>query len=265
MDSHISLPGIQCLKTTFTSAEYLRMAQQYSRNGLFRPHKAGVAYWQQLPEYLISRCPLCDKDYTAKLDTHSLLGQWATHATSWKHVYDEEHQHIGCDHFVAVQSFINLNGRIPNKLPYFHNDLDVPFVMPPFVPDNVPAYAVIHGLPICDIEHNAFVPRYSLFMITYYATTPATILARRRTENAIFRRGDPDAPTTMLFTAGEAYAHPEAGNLPLWVANRKLQWLDSTVAQLPLRVGPPEAFPYAHIRGYRRPFTIRYGKLQLGI
>ena len=265
MNHHILQTVSHHLQTTFNPAEYQAIVRRNTGVSAFRRSQAGSDYWNRLPKYTVSRCPLCGAMYTVTLDTHSLAAGWNTNPDAWKNIPSEEKSHAQCNHFVAIQTFVNVNGIIPNELSYYHNELDVPFIMPSFVPNDSKSFAVMHSLPICRIEDRTFVPRYLAFMVTYYADRPDEIIRRRREENQSFGLGDAEYQAPSLFTSDEALAHPEAWNLPLWVANKKLQWLDSTVAQLPLRVGPPEAFPYAHIRGYRRPFTIRYGKLQLGI
>jgi hypothetical protein len=199
-----------------------------------------------------------------------------THPDIWDVVGSYAYEQHGCEHFVAVQTFVNLNHVMPTEIQYENIACDVPFVMPSFVPNYHPSIAVIHSLPICRMEHSseprhiwpffrrehrAFVPRYTAYMVTYYARHPDVILQQRRAENDRFGRGDPDAHMTWLFTAGEARAHPESWDLPLWVTRGKLQWIDPATDDLALRSGPVTAFPYNGIQGYRRPITIRRGRI----
>jgi len=152
-------PALQHLRITFTPDEYQAILAKYSIRGVFISSDAREDFWGRLPEYLLARCPLCGATYTGVLDTHSLCTEWVTSADIYSAVYDDQRQRIGCRHFVAVQTFINLNGFLPTELNFYHVELDVPFIMPVFVPDDIPSFAVIHSLPICRIENNTFVPR----------------------------------------------------------------------------------------------------------
>ncbi|HEY3228189.1 MAG TPA: hypothetical protein VGJ87_03155 [Roseiflexaceae bacterium] len=262
MSNPIPHPALQHLQLTFTVAEYEALLHTYTHVS-FGPSKDARDYWEKVPNYLIARCPLCGAPYTGKLDTHSLAGYWGTHPEYYGAVYSEHFQQIGCTHFLAVQTFVNLNGLIPTELTYYASKLDVPFVIPLYVPDDIPSYAVMHSLPICRIEQQSFVPRYAVYMITYYSTEPKTLWNRRLAENEALGAGDPDYRGPIMYTSGEARADPETWDLRLWVARGKLRWLDPYAPDLALKAGPAEELPYVDIEGYRRPFTIRRGKLQL--
>ena len=261
------MPGANPLLTlrhvqiTFEPQAYQELIRKYSRGSLFpRSDIPAAAYWDRLPTYLISRCPFCGDRYTGALDTHSLHAGWMTQADQWESVGTPKRQQRDCAHFVAVQSFVNLNGLRPTEQAYFSNQLDVPFVMPPFVPDDPRSVAVLHSLPICRIEQDRFVPRYSLYMMTYYSLNPAAIWAPRRKLIANFSHDDPEARLPMLFNSDEASAHPHAWDRQVWVERGKLQWLDPDSAELALRAGPAAAFPYRRIDGYRHECTFRHGR-----
>jgi hypothetical protein len=261
MANPIPHPALQHLQLTFTPSEYQAILERYTRV-LFQSSLAGEEYWGRLPTYLIARCPLCSATYTSVLDTHGLSGRWTTYPDSWKAVFEASRQRIGCPHFVAVQKFTNLNSLLPTELPYYRNELDVPFVMPVFLPDDIPSVAVIHSLPICRIEGDSFVPRYATYMITYYSTDPKTLWDRRRAEEVAYGAGDPDYEGTALHTYRWANSQPESWDLPFWVQKGKLQWLSPFTPDLLLKAQPPEDLPYANIEGYRRPFTFRDGNIE---
>jgi hypothetical protein len=147
MNANLLQLAVPHLQITFTLSEYQAVLSKYTRARIFSPSEAGIDYWKRLPNYLISRCPFCGATYDSRVDTHGLDG-WMTHPDNWNSVYTEEHQQIGCSHFVAVQTFVNLNGLLPTELAYYMSHLDVPFVMPTFVPDDIPSICVIHSLPI---------------------------------------------------------------------------------------------------------------------
>jgi len=64
----------------------------------------------------------------------------------------EDEEPRGCQHFNRVQSFVNLEGFVPVEVQSYETILHVPFVMPFYLPDDVPSIAVIHSLPVCRIE-----------------------------------------------------------------------------------------------------------------
>lgn len=216
------------------------------------------SYWKKLPEYLVARCPFCHAAYRSPLDTHSLK-YWRINPEKSIAVFTYERQTIECRHFVAVQSFVNLNGHFYEEfnrleMPAFVNDNgDIPFVSPKLLPAALPSTAVIHSLPICDLEQNQFTPRYSLYMITYYAKEPKAVLEDYHRNTRV----GPDDYFPLLEFPEYMYRHPEAADLKQWVAQEKLQWLDPFSPELPLKAGPADAFPYTGITGYGRGFVYR--------
>lgn len=260
-------PTLRHLKLTLTSDEY----EKQITNKYLVKSDLPESLWTILPNYLIARCPLCQASYAAILDTHS-LHFWATLASKERSIFDEKHQSIGCDHFVAVHSFVNLNGIFPSeRSKYFHNDYDVPFITPLFIPDETSAYAVIHSLPICRIENGQFVPRYAVYFLTYYAPegyihweeVPGNnyirvrkgILHERRVAE---ERGEYQG---FFYYDIDARQHPDWWDLPLWVKKKKLFWLDPSSPDLSLTNEPVDKFPYSNIQGYRRPIEIRNGRI----
>jgi hypothetical protein len=260
------------LQITFTVPEFQSIAQkpQYRHVGEFAPHRAGIEYWGQLPVYLIARCPLCDTLYEERLDTH-YLGGWSPDPYLWKSVYiykgtverkelgeEDELRCIRCPHFVAVQHFINLHGVLPKEVQYFSNQSEVPFVMPEFLSGDIESYAVMHSLPICRIESDRFVPRYSVYLMTYYATKPHELRKRRMAEA---KKHDPMHFPMMEVWRGVELA--EAWDLASWVAKGKLLWLDLDQPDLPLKAGPVDDFPYGNIEGIRKTYRYHKGKLKV--
>ena len=214
-------------------------------------------YWPLLTTYLFARCPICGATYTGKLDTHSLNGVGGPNLVGGA-IASKKWQTIGCQHFVAVQNFVNLNEFTPKEVIYFANkSLDAPFVMPIFLPDDIESYVVLHSLPICRIEAGQFMPRYAIYMLTYYAVKPKMLIARRYAEQV--QHQDDQFPPLL-------YPEPQTRvwrDLALWVERGKLQWLDPGHPDLPLKTGPPEALPYADVQPSAAPYAvIRYGELK---
>lgn len=196
------------------------------------------AYLQRLPTYVIARCPLCNATYSARLDTYS-LGEWykPCHGRS---VFSERAQEINCSHFVAAHHFVNLNGVMPTEHHYKSLGCEVPYAIPVFLPDDIESYAVMHALPICRVEGGRFIPRYSVYMITYYSEEPSTLMERHW-----------KISSSECILIGVGLLRRSSWKLTKWVRSGKLQWLDPNAPDLPLRTGPVEAFPYVNIQGQR--------------
>lgn len=253
------------LQVTFTPETYRILLTKYRRGQAatrFSKSLAGSDYWDRLPIYLLARCPFCAAAYTAKIDTHSLFG-WVPHPEKYKGVYDEEHQQIDCAHFVGVQTFVNLRNQVPRELAYYSSHLDVPFVTPTLLPLDASSIAVMHGLPICRLEHEQFVPRYVAYTISYFTLQPLELRARRRAENQVTIARDHSFYPTLLYTNAEAAVQPETFDLQHWVRQDKLYWLDLTAPDLPLKANPVETFPYTGIQGYARHYAYRDGIIEL--
>ena len=263
-------PALRHLRITFRVAEYEAIIENHDI------YNVPKEYWARLPNYIIARCPFCHAAYTAKLDTHSLAFWYGTRQDDHaREVFREAYQDVGCAHFLAVHSFLNLNGFFPEDAGnYFHNTYDVPFVSPLFLPDEVPSYVVMHSLPVCRIEEGEFVPRYGLYTLTYYVPEEYVSWKQFPSTTGLSRRGiiherrvaERQAPgytpyhwEGFLYPLGYAKEHPEWWDLRLWVERKKLLWLDPYSPDLQLRDGPVDEFPYANIQGYRRPIEIRKG------
>jgi hypothetical protein len=193
-------------------------------------------YFHNLPKYVIARCPLCSATYSAHVDTYSL--RYWYEPCYGESISGECEEGMRCSHFVAIHHFVNLNGVMPTELHYKSLGCEVPYVIPVFLPDDIKSYAVMHALPICRVEDDQFVPRYSVYMITYYSKEPSTLMERRW-----------KISSSECILIGVGLLKRSSWKLTRWVQSGKLQWLDPDVPGLPLRTGPVEAFPYVNIRG----------------
>ena len=260
-------PALQHLQITFQPDEYLEILQNWKK---FEPPNE---YWEKLPTYVISRCPFCKAEYKTRLDTHSLMKSYGVSPSSGDQWGGPEVER--CAHFLAFHAFINLNGLFPEEASrYFRNAYDVPFISPLFLPDEVPSYTIMHSLPICRIEDGQFVPRYYLYTLTYYVpedyvswiTIPGYPRKIRRgiivDRRAVETRTNNLHWEEFLYFPFQARRHPEWWDLPLWIKEGKLFWLDPYSQNLELKNDPVEDFPYADVQGYRRMIEIRDGKFR---
>ena len=258
-------PALQHLKITFQPGEYAEILQNWKKS---EPPKG---YIEKLPSYVMARCPFCHLEYKTLFDTHSLrYGTTPGSGDQLGYPWDDY-----CAHFLAIHPFINLNGLFPKEQNhYFNNTYDVPFISPLFLPQEVPAYVVMHSLPICRLEDGQFTPRYYLYTLTYFVpedyvswiTIPGIpekirrgIIADRRAreiKSNDFHREE------FLYYPSQAREHPEWWDLLSWIRKGKLLWLDPHSLNLELRKEPVEDFPYTNIQGYRRAIEIRNGKFR---
>ena len=274
---------IRHLKITCTPEEYqamFRRRRNLQGSTYLTLNIAEENYQRRLPRYLLARCPICGAAYVGIVDTHSLIPWRGVGAGSREGFFRDSKQldkvevkkraerieegtvsHTDCRHFVGMQLFINLNGVEPTEKTYFSNRMsEIPFVMPLFLSYkyDFESYVVIHSLAICRIEERQFVPRYSLYVLTYYSTQPFTLWEWRRREQRKEGHFPPD-----MYTWSYVKDVPEAKDLPLWVRKGKLLWLDLEQDHLPLKGRAVEVFPYANIEGIPTPYIYRKGKFSI--
>ena len=216
---------------------------------MYKENKIALEFWRHIPNYITARCPLCGDTFTERMDTYSLEDWGTKHDSSffcgW-HLIDEgsaSFEPVRCEHFLGVEGFINFNGLEPVELnpSYYSGPAEVPSVVGVYLPDDPVSYAVMHSLPICRVENNKFVPRYSLFMVTYFSRD-IHVIRERNWSNYNENMGRITHSMTDLSSSRDY-------NLFRWVADGKLLWLDLEYDDLPLKSGPPETFPYANIQG----------------
>jgi len=246
-----------------TVKEYQRIIVPYQ--DLIRHDLKGIPgndYWSVIPQYLCTRCPLCNMSRAESLDTYSLYG-WSTSTELSKYVYMWRDypkplpKH--CPHLLTYHIFINFHDVLPTELWGFSNDTgEAPIVTPWFLPDDIPSYIVMHALPLCRIEAEQFVPSYTLFMLSYYSENPELVwqrhleAERRRGGEWSRKLADPE----QLPSASVYY------DLQQWAAQGKLGYLDFTQSDLPLRIGPGTQLPviYRNIQGTHYSYMWRNGE-----
>lgn len=230
------------LQIKFEVEEYRKLIEQFGENLL----RAGTTdYLNRLPQYLIASCPFCHVPYIASFDTHSLMPNMF-YPTNFRSLFRDDAKEHKCRHFVAVARFINLNGELPQEYARWHNSLgDVPVVVPILIKEDYEA-AVIHSLPICRVEKDDFVPRYVVYITTYYSTSVDKTIKARRAELASLPNIDNDI-LTLLDGSFAAREEPIVKDLAHWVRIKKLYWLDLQTNEL--KTGALNNFPYDSIDG----------------
>jgi hypothetical protein len=245
------------LQFTFTPNEYWSLLSKYANSSdMLWANRETETYWDKLPTYLIAHCPLCGSRYTNQADTHSLYYWRNTSPEHFQDAFPHPNNIVPCRHFVGVQRFVNLNGNLPIEFDYADNkNGDIPVVTPELVTHSPEAHAVIHSLPICRIEHNQFVPKYSVYLITYFADSPTAArkaVATRYASDAAEYHGSP-----LFCVSGNHLREPLLANLLYWVEQKKLSWLDLHDTNLPLTSSPSSEFPYHNVTGLGTPWVYR--------
>lgn len=203
-------------------------------------------YLERLPDYVIARCPFCQRESREGLDTYSVTAWSRGSAGLW--AFDHQTVLSHCEHFTLVEPFFHFHGLWPKEAKGLFGP-EVPYVIAHLLESNQ-CLAVMHALPVCRIEGNAFLPRYTLFLITYFSHEPEQS-RRAVTKYNVQFTDEPYVPSPFLVETGKDW-----NNLAKWVAEGKLYWLDSQSDSLPLQTGDLGRFPYANITG--RTFSHRF-------
>lgn len=248
---------LQLLQFTFTPNDYVMQIEKYRwPRSVFTDPNALYDYWDRLPTYLIAQCPLCGAQYTSVADTHGIF-YWLPSCENDTFVFTPDHQNKGCKHFTATQIFLNLHGQLPTEATHIANNSgDVPVVVPELLMAQKNTCAVMHSLPVCRIEGDKFVPKYSIYIVTYYSEDPG--LARMEAQKKLYpEHSAPDRYHwgTLLGSSNRMWRERQVADLSYWVEQHKLFWLDISTTQLALESGPSQNFPYSNIQGYGRAWT----------
>jgi hypothetical protein len=194
-------------------------------------------YFNQLPVYLLARCPICGGQVWEAIDTFSLNGiGWGgslKNGYGWMGSgisYDAE-----CEHAKIVSLMVNLNGWQPSDVKQeVWIGSERPFVMTPIL-NMEKTFAVIHSLPIEreDIENPS--SYYTAYFVTYFTDANEVIFDH-------VMQPAYDAKSLVLYDWADY-------NLVKWVEKGKLYWLNKANPILPLQNKPIQDFPYFHVKG----------------
>lgn len=253
------------IKPLCTPSEFLPVANGWKPidNPLFG------AYLEKLPRCLFARCPFCAREYVEPVDIYN-IGVWSgwdfdvhvDDTLSSINIYLNSPKPASCRHYMGLQNFVNLGGQAPapneiNKVGGLSvRTGEVPYLSPNFFQVDVPTKAVLHGIPIYKPARDQFIPAYTVFVLTYFS------LDRNALRNAILKAqiepGKIYDDDYIPWLANIPNEDPKNYDLPYWVAQGKLGWLDITDPDyLLLNFCDDAEFPaiYQNIQGIRRPHT----------
>jgi len=253
--------NLKHLSVLTTPRQYLKIVHQmYSDND--SPVDGNPDYWQMIPTYLISRCPICDHPYYEQLDTNSLF--WWNEPDGQNVFGMKKEKTLRCEHFFLVQRFINLHGMSPelsdsevlNRRRY---NAEVPHIIPFILTPDSNCQAVMHSLPICRIVENRFVPSYTLYMVTYFDYPENHRSLKRQFSNFHnkfelehdFSGGKYPTPQYLHMREAEIWF-----DLEYYIEDKKLLWIEPDSSDLALHDDQLGSFPYGDIEGRRLPYSV---------
>ena len=203
-----------------------------------------ASFLNQLPKYVFACCPICLAENTENLDTYSVkLWDLRYHHA----VFDSRAIGFHCQHFSLTQPFIHFHNIWPEEASGQFCP-EVPHVVGHLLESNL-CEAVIHALPVCRIENGKFVPRYTLFIISYFSEQPGKVYDSVIAFNA--KHVEPGVAWPFI-------APPDGcdhwWDLNHWVEKEQLFWVDANDPELGIRTGDVASFPYGNIEGRTWPY-----------
>lgn len=200
------------------------------------------AEWQRLPAYMIAHCPFCSSQNIENLDTYTPRIWRGFIVPTSKSVFYHELVVRHCDHFALAQFFFLFYGDIPDQLKLTGiGTRTTPYVIGHLL-ENGRCLAVMHTLPVCEIEDNSFVPRYTLLIISYFSEQPKEAIQEvERFNMNWYNLGESTLYLPLQF-GGKYWA-----DLSHWVAKGQLYWVDGNDPELNIRTHDVTAFPYGHL------------------
>ncbi|MEP7288482.1 MAG: hypothetical protein ABI947_22245 [Chloroflexota bacterium] len=228
-----------------------------------------------------------------KIDTYSIMPgrmQFSLNTGSVLPKDYPQNYEVPCNHYLGVHTFLNLHNNIPIETRPFNNIAgEIPYITPWLLPDDIPAQAIIHALPICRVVNDVFIPSYTQFIISYFSLAPRLILdTHYANERKISEEDSEYYPRTVLLPHSypntlsdriikilqrdgvlplenqqdpfDGYVH----NLSLWARNGNLGYLDYSQKTLDLKIGVNLALPnlYLDIKGKGYAYSWNNNKIQ---
>jgi len=207
----------------------------------------GIEYVRQLPMYTIAICPFCAKENIEHLHTYSPK-DWIIRLQDGTSVGGYQSPVFHCEHFTLVWTFLEYADPRLNKMVF----KDLPPYVYGLILEQYSTKSVIHALPVCEYVENQYVPRHTLFMITYFSeSAKATYDAIGY--HAVDRQDSPESNTWEIYPI-KGNNEDHWYNLSYWVERGLLYWVDASNAKEAgdgksvLRTHDVAEFPYKHLQ-----------------
>ena len=204
-------------------------------------------YIQHIPTYKYAECPFCGTEYSDPIDTYfvrPILRYDLGHLSIY---YAGYFKNTPCSHLVGTHGYMNYHGIWPEEVEELREYAEVPYVARQIINGVDEAYLVLHALPVCRIEQGEFVPRYTLFLTTYFARDIRPIFDKHYAQEYGPNQGDPEFFPYNLVWYNVNF------DLAEYAEQGILGWLDYTNPTLPLVIGQGMKLPdiYQDIEGKR--------------
>jgi hypothetical protein len=242
--------NLHLLQKNMTVAEYKKITPRRELLDMSDPEAVrafvtSIRYnlsWEAFPAYIIARCPLCLAKNIEKLDTYTLR-RWQGRIQHVREssILADKLVVSHCEHFALIQLFYQLYGLMDEIY-------DTRFGKPPYVIGHLlesgRCQAVMHTLPLCWIENDVFVPRYNLFMISYFSKNP------EKAVRDVYRFNmDWYVPEETILELPIPLGQEHWADLRHWVTKGQLYWVDGDDPELNIRTHDVKAFPYGNLTG----------------
>ncbi len=255
----------------WTPAGYRQLTNGLLSYELWDDAERYAAYWGALPRTTFAHCPFCLTPFHCTADSFSLAGwgsEGVTLASEFYHNPGPVSVRPWCRHFVGIHQFINLHNVVPTELTNRPNpSAEVPYLNPGFFRSDFTTYAVLQAQPICRVEGDQFVPRYTVFSLTYFADDPRGLLRVHYAEQHAWAGNDPEFYASALaLPPGKTLdirLDEMFYDLPHWALSNRLGWVD-WLAPHRLWLRPNLQLPaiYQSIAGRRTPYNWRNGRFR---
>lgn len=241
--------NLHLLKRDLTVDEYEEASKHRAS------HKTRHLFFDRLPEYMVARCPYCHKENIEQLDTYSVAHHLWTKGVVGESIGRIVHH---CEHFRFIQPFVNFHSIWPSEA-RGEFDAEVPHVIGHLLEKDL-ASAVIHALPICRIEDDTFVPRYTGYMVSHFSE-----ISKEAIENVALKFNLEFAGPYIIYLTESRDTSWQ--DLRSWVETGKLYWVDANTSTLEIRTSDAKNFPYGDIKGKTFPvdWTISNNRKRLGM
>ena len=90
---------------------------------------------------------------------------------------------------------------------------EVPMIQIHLLPSNIQSHVVMHALPVCRIENNRFIPKYTLYVLTYFSVSPKEVIAQYSASQAEKYDSDPEYYGALLFNTRDPIARDLASSV----------------------------------------------------
>lgn len=207
-------------------------------------------YVNRLPQVAIGRCPFQGEVTLKRMDVFGLDGKW------W-YIGGPDIPAQACIHFVTFLGALNLNNNPPDGCsPRAIHEIDAG----PDVPFVVPRLLQVPGMALVISTRNFFDDKFTAYFMTYYNQKPVPGMQSHQSwlRSTYSFKGPAGQPN--WFSQNDIWDF----DFDKWRKQPdKVFWVAPGDANMTLKLGTDQDFPYGNLPGQRMPQRIRQGKVYL--